>query len=228
MKKLDGRRYIEQYVQGLTHELKSPISAVRGAVEILEESDTSEKDKQHFINNIKRENERMGALIDRLLHLSKLENRKPETAMEKVNLSELVNGVISDYKNNYPDRDFSFTDSTNQIHVHGDGFLLREALDNLLRNAVDFTDANGKIAVIISIINDMAEVEITDNGQGIPDFAGERIFEKFYSLPRPKSGLKSSGLGLSIVREIAIQHGGTAKIANRQDQGVRATLTLKR
>ncbi len=225
--KLDGRKYIEQYVQGVTHELKSPISAVRGAVEILEEADVSEQDKNHFIGNIKRENERMGTLIERLLHLSKLENRKPESTMKKINLTEIVETLLEDYQKSYPERGFSCSHPLKDTDVVGDEFLIREALDNLLKNAVDFTGRDGHITVKIDHNAAFAEIAVIDDGQGIPDFAGKRVFEKFYSLPRPETGQKSSGLGLSIVREIAILHGGTAEIINNEGKGVQASFTIK-
>ena len=72
----------------------------------------------------------------------------------------------------------------------------------------------------------VASISIDDSGPGVPDFATERIFERFYSLPRPDSGRKSTGLGLSFVREIALLHGGEATVANRPEGGARAILLL--
>mgnify|MGYP001318183188 CR=1 FL=1 len=226
--KLDGRKYIEQYVQGLTHELKSPLSAIRGAVEILEEKDISEADRSRFIENIKRENLRMEDLVERLLHLSRLEARKPEHNMEKVDISALTKEVVNDFQQNHPNRNFSVRVPDNNIDAHADKFLVREALSNLLRNAVDFTENSGRIDVVINDNDDMIEFEVLDDGQGIPDYAGNRVFEKFYSLPRPDTGRKSSGLGLSIVKEIAAQHGGSAEIKNRQKQGAKARFSIRK
>lgn len=226
--KLDGRKYIEQYVQGLTHELKSPLSAIRGAVEILEEKDISEADKLRFIENIKRENLRMEDMVERLLHLSRLEARKPEHAMEKVDISALTKEVVNDFRQNHSNRNFSVNAPNDPLEANADKFLIREALSNLLRNAVDFTADSGRINVNVRAKDDLIEFEVLDDGQGIPDYAGNRVFEKFYSLPRPDTGRKSSGLGLSIVKEIAAQHGGTAEIANRQEQGARAAFTIRK
>ena len=156
--------------------MKSPISAVRGAVEILEEADISEQDKKHFIGNIKRENERMGTLIERLLHLSKLENRKPESTMAKINLTEIVATLLDDYQKSYPERSFSCSNPLKDVDVLGDEFLIREALDNLLKNAVDFTGRDGHITVKIDHDATFADIAVIDDGQGIPDFAGETCF----------------------------------------------------
>ena len=113
-----------------------------------------------------------------------------------------------------------------EARVRGERFLIAQALGNLVQNALEFSPAAGEVRVALRIELGRALVIVEDHGPGVPDFARERVFERFYSLPRPDTGRKSSGLGLSIVREIARLHGGEVTLANRTGGGARAVFSL--
>jgi two-component system sensor histidine kinase CreC len=110
--------------------------------------------------------------------------------------------------------------------VRGDAFLLRQALVNLIENAAEFSPAGSEIT--LRVLQDDAAVrfEVIDGGPGVPDYALPRVFERFYSLPRPDGGSRSSGLGLCFVAEVAALHGGSTALVNRDGGGVVATLNL--
>ena len=110
--------------------------------------------------------------------------------------------------------------------VQGDAFLLRRLLANLLDNAVDFSPAGGVVDVALRREAGAVQVTVSDRGPGIPDYARERVFERFYSLPRPDGGARSSGLGLNFVAEIATLHGGTVHLEPRQGGGTCARVLL--
>src|SRR5690606_34105283 len=112
------------------------------------------------------------------------------------------------------------------VHVAGDPFLLQQAVSNLLDNAIDFSPEAGEIEVSIAVEGEQARARIINEGDGIPEYARERIFQRFYSLPRPQGGRKSTGLGLSFVKEVAELHGGTISIDNVGPCRVQATLSL--
>jgi two-component system sensor histidine kinase CreC len=97
---------------------------------------------------------------------------------------------------------------------------------NLVQNAIDFSPPGGRIAVSVQRKSGMWQLHIVDSGTSIPFYALDRIFDKFYSLKRPDSGLKSTGLGLNLVRQVAVLHKGRIELKNRNPQGVRAVLTL--
>ena len=114
-------------------------------------------------------------------------------------------------------------------HVEGDAFLLRRAITNLVDNALDFSPDGGHIEVTLTTQARRVEVGVRDHGPGIPDYASEKVFEKFYSLARPATRKRSTGLGLSFVREIAELHRGRATLANAADgPGAIAVLALRR
>ncbi|MGV8932809.1 MAG: ATP-binding protein, partial [Luteimonas sp.] len=111
-------------------------------------------------------------------------------------------------------------------HVSGDPFLLRQALTNLLDNAIDFAPRGSRIEIDLARVGDVLRIAISDRGPGTPDYATDRVFERFYSLPRPDGGSRSSGLGLCFVAQVAGLHGGRATLENRDGGGTIATIDL--
>ena len=114
-----------------------------------------------------------------------------------------------------------------EVNVAAEPALLEQALGNLLDNAIDFTPQGGTIELAAREEQGQIQLIVTDSGSGIPDYALDRIFERFYSLPR-ENGLKSSGLGLAFVQEVARLHQGEITLRNRDEGGVMATLILHR
>lgn len=223
---LEGKQYVESYIQALTHEMKSPIAAIRGAAELLSE-DMPAEDRRRFTDNIRGEAARMQDLVDRLLQLSELERRKGLSGAEPVDLHDLAADAARSFESIVRSRRIALSvEVPRGTRVRGERFLLRQALANLLQNAADFTPAGGQIRLRGETANGWVQVTVEDNGPGIPDYALSRIFERFYSLPRPDTEKKSSGLGLPLVQEVAHLHQGTIAVENRSGGGVRATLRL--
>ena len=115
-----------------------------------------------------------------------------------------------------------------RLTLSGNAFLLHQALENLVQNAIEFSPRGGTVRVEVTPERDRVTVSVTDEGPGIPDYALDRIFDRFYSLGRPDTGKKSTGLGLNLVREVAKSHGGTMRVVNRPEGGALAELTLPR
>ena len=210
---LENKEYVEHYVQTLTHELKSPVSAIQGAAELLEE-DMPEDRRRQFVSNLQLEADRLTRIIDRMLLLSSLESRKALRDVGPVDLGSLAREVAASLEPARAAKQLAFEwDSSSVPPVLGERFLLRHAIANLLQNAVDFTPPGGRIYVSLSTDDKQAMLRVRDTGPGIPDFAQERVFERFYSLPRPDTGQKSSGLGLPFVKEVGDLHGGSASFS---------------
>ena len=119
-------------------------------------------------------------------------------------------------------------DAGDECTVEGDRFLLRRALANLVDNAVDFSPEGGTVRVRLACKDARAVVTVRDEGPGVPVYAREKVFEKFYSLARPGSGKRSTGLGLSFVRQIAVLHHGHIELGNHDEGGALATFSLPR
>lgn len=225
-KDLKGEKYIEQYIQTLTHELKSPLSSIRGSSELLDE-DIPDEQKKIFYRNIFRESRRMEEIIERMLELSSIESRGKLKTVEPVDLSLLIDDVIESLYPDYHRNSISIEKKiTGSAVVEGEKFLIRHALQNLLQNAIRFSPENGTIKVSVENKDPEISVVVTDSGSGIPGYAVDKIFNKFYSLPSQNTKTKSTGLGLPFVKEIANLHRGSITVKNNEDAGVTAVLTL--
>ena len=222
--KLDGKAYIEQYVHTMTHELKSPLAAITGAAELLRESPPPAT-AQRFIVNIEQQSARIRQLVDKMLVQARLESRV-DLQFSPLDISHILKQTFSAKEAQAVSRGICLQlKRADSAILTGDGLLLSQALTNLIDNALDFTPLGG--AVILSGERHEGEYLITveDNGSGIPDYAQEKIFDRFYSLPRADSP-KSTGLGLNFVREVAAIHRGRISLENRLPQGVSAYLAL--
>jgi two-component system sensor histidine kinase CreC len=221
---LENRKYVESYVQSLTHEMKSPIAGIRGASELLHEELPPEK-REQFLSNIKAESIRLQNLVDQLLALSSLENRTELGSPTEVPLEALLRRVVNQHQSNLLDKGIRFeVDAAAGIVVRGEEFLLETAVNNLVQNAIDFSPPGGTVTLSLVAVAGQARLLILDEGPGIPEYALERIFDRFYSLPRPNSDYKSSGLGLCFASEAIELHGGSLKLRNRDD--VRGALAV--
>ena len=222
---LDGKSYVSEYVQSLTHELKSPIAAIRGASELMSE-DMPTEERKHFLKNIVNETLRMQELIDRLLELAAIEYR-PELSLDKtLELKAILEEVINSLQSIAAGKKISMNlSSRGQSIIKGDEFLLSKAFNNILKNAIDFSPENSNVIINVSGDSKTVSVSICDEGPGIPDYAKEKIFERFYSLAKP-NGQKGSGLGLSFVKEIAMLHKAEITVENNDGQGTKITVVL--
>ncbi len=223
---LEGKRYIEQYIQTLTHEIKSPVSAIRGAAELLEE-DMPEERRERFLANIRNESNRIQNIIDRMLELAELENRKKLSNVQSINLNSLIKTVVESKRPILLKKNVRIISSTpDELFVEGDNFLLNQAISNLVQNAIDFSPEGSEIKVSTVNKDEMSLIEIIDHGPGIPDYALQKIFNKFFSLNRPDTDKKSTGLGLNFVREVAELHDGRISIENVPEGGAKAVFMI--
>ena len=223
---LEGKKYVEEYVQKLTHEVKSPLSAIRGAAELLEERMEPEQ-RSRFLSNIRNETSRIQEIVDRMLELAALENRKMLEKRERLNFSELLESVVDAKRPALAQRRLWVSNEVPEnIAIEGDGFLLHQALANLLQNAIDFSPDGAEIRLSGGVEGGRFTFVIEDSGNGIPEFAVDKVFDKFFSLQRPDTGKKSTGLGLSFVKEVIDLHRGSVELQNRPDGGARATVQI--
>lgn len=225
---LAGRSYVDEYVQTLAHELKSPLAAIRGAAELLREP-MPEDARARFAGNIEEQTRRAQSMIDRLLELSSLERRGALDKVEDVDLAQMAAAVRDELSALAATRQLVLSlDVPARAAAHGDPFLLHRALANLVRNAIEFSPAGQRVEIALEADGSRWTLAVRDHGPGLPDYAAGRVFDRFYSLPRPDTGRKSSGLGLAFVKEVAALHGGSAALVNHAEGGALATLTLPR
>lgn len=225
---LDGRAYVEELSHTIAHELKSPIAAIQASAELLKE-DLSEAERQQFLTNILEQNQRQQDFITRLLELVKLEKQQQPDHAVSFELAPFLQQIHNDCCSNLQRRRLQLVWQL-QAPPNQQGFadllLLRHALANLIDNAADFSPPDSTIT--LTVYQDRYHqlvFEVQDQGSGIPDYALDKVTQRFYSLPRP-NGQRSSGLGLSFVAEVAKLHKGQFSIGNRAGGGCCARLIL--
>ena len=222
---LQDKAYVEAYLQSLTHEVKSPLTAIRATAELLA-GEVPPARRAEFVTTIEREVDRLSEISDRLLELAALERAERLSHAEPVALQALAARVAAATRASAAARGITVTESySGRDEVRGDPLLLQQAIDNLLRNALDFSAAGDTVALATCADTLGVTITVQDQGPGIPEYARERIFDRFYSLPRPASGRKSTGLGLNFVREVAQLHGGAITIDN-PERGTLARLFI--
>lgn len=225
-RELEGKQYVEQYMQTLTHEMKSPLAAIRAAAELLQEP-LPEAERTRFAANVLGQSGRLTEMIDKLLVLAAVEHQRELRQSERIDAAVLVAGVIEELRPRLEQAGIEIVVCTpgTPVVVEGDRFLLRQVVRNLLDNAIDFSPPGGRIDIEWRHGDGGVTLWIGDRGPGVPDFAQERVFERFYSLPRPQGG-RSTGIGLTFVREVAQLHGGSIGLGAREGGGTWAELSL--
>ncbi|QBF28891.1 two-component system sensor histidine kinase CreC [Pseudomonas tructae] len=222
---LEGKDYVERYVHTLTHELKSPLAAIRGASELLQ-GPMSDEQRQRFAGNIESESARMQQLIERLLNLAQVEQMQELEEQQQVSLAALVDELLLAQGARIENAALQVRQRVPAAtRLLCDPFLMRQAIANLLDNALDFTPPGGLLVFELEHGDGRVALSLFNQGEAIPDYALGRLSERFYSLPRPFSGRKSTGLGLNFVEEVMQLHGGALEVANVED-GVRVRLWL--
>jgi two-component system sensor histidine kinase CreC len=169
----------------------------------------------------------MAQMVDKLLALAAVEHRQRIEQPRRIEAAALLGEAADALRQRAESGGIELrVDAPPGIALEGDGFLLRQALVNLLDNALDFAPLGSTIEACVRRDGDQVRFEIADRGPGIPDYARERVFERFYSLPRPDGGSRSSGLGLPFVAQVANLHGGRVALRDREGGGTVAELSL--
>ncbi|SOD66167.1 histidine kinase dimerization/phospho-acceptor domain-containing protein [Alysiella filiformis] len=194
---LNHRQQIENYVLGLTHELKTPLTAQHAALELLQDSHLSHE-QHELIQRLSRNVQKQQQLITQLLELARLENCDALTATQSVSLYDLAFQAAQDAQNACSAKQLhiQIDEMPHTPYVQGNPILLRQAIDNLLYNAVDFADSGSLIHLHFAHTAQTLCLHMDNQGSPIPDYALAKIPQRFYSLPRA-NGRRSSGLGLS-------------------------------
>lgn len=210
----------KDFVSNVSHELKTPISVLKSAVETIEE----EKDPvmiKKFVNIAKKRIEQMDHLINDLLILARLESQEDQVKKESYDLHKQIEEIFEDLKHLTEEKEIQLINQVpNKFDVYADEQKLSIALKNLIENAIKYNKQNGK--VIVKAIKDSKYTTITveDTGIGIPEESIPLIFERFYRVDKSRSrNIGGTGLGLSIVKHITEAHKGKVWVESKLGEG---------
>jgi two-component system sensor histidine kinase CreC len=206
--RLEDRERLEHTVRALTHELKSPLSAIQGAAELLHD-ELPPDDRERFADQVHAQSQRLRDLVDRMLALSRLEGLRGIADPQPVALAGLLDRVAAAHSALAARRtiDVAWL-AREEIAVAGDPDALMLLFSNLWSNALDFAPDGSTLEAALRREGAQAVFALRDPGDGVPDFALPQLGERFFSMPRPRDGRRGTGLGLAIVRQAAALHGG--------------------
>jgi two-component system phosphate regulon sensor histidine kinase PhoR len=220
----------QDFVANLSHELKTPLTSIKGFVETLLEGGLDDKENAlHFLKIIQNHSNRLSGLIDDLLELSYLESRQVSLQIEKINLQALIYETILGFGSQTRKKNVEII---NQIPAHtfinADKDKIQRIFVNLIDNALKFNKDNGKIIIACQNLTDgNLKISVEDSGCGIPEKDLTRVFERFYRVDKARSReLGGTGLGLSIVKHIAELHQGMIGVESKEGQGSKFWFTL--
>ncbi len=211
-------------LNSLSHELKTPIATIIGAVDTLKENreKLSESSQDELLNEIDTASLRLNIQVENLLNMSRLETGMFKLKLDWVDTNELIFSVIHkfEYQNHHQ---IIFLPEENLPFFKYDRILIGQVLYNLVHNAIIYTPSFSKIVITANQENEVLKITVSDDGNGFPENEISKVFDKFYRLPNSKTG--GSGLGLSIAKGYIEAHNGTIELQNKENHG--AIFTLK-
>jgi signal transduction histidine kinase len=226
-------RLKSEFLAVVSHELQTPLTAIKGALELVFDDDTGQLSRvqRRFLETIERNSARLVGLVGDLLDLSRLEAGRVELESQPLDTPSLVRGALAGVTNLFEMRGtvvrVDVPDSVPPIL--GDRRRVEQILTNLLANAAKYAPGGGVVEVAASSVNGHVALSVADNGPGVPVSERDIVFDKFYrGRDAARRGEAGSGLGLAIVKSLVDLHGGTVRVEDSFPRGARFVVELPR
>lgn len=214
------------FMLSVTHELKSPIAAMKLNLQTLEKYQLDEDKKHTLIDRCIKESNRLNELCNNMLLASQMEGRQYRPANEPLDVAEIVDHCVRDYAQRYPGRFQASIEPTGK-RLNGDRLMLQMAVNNLIENAVKYSTPDKPIVVKLFAASNELCLQVIDEGVGIPDNEKHKIFRKFYRLGNENTRkTKGTGLGLYLTQKIVQQHHGRISVTDNIPSGTVFELQL--
>jgi PAS domain S-box-containing protein len=225
-KKLDMLK--SEFVSTVSHDLRMPLTLMRGYVKMLSMVGTTNNQQREYIQKIMQSADQMARLVDNLLDLGRIEAGLG-LKREEIEIEEIISEIINTYRPQAVTKQIGLKAdiAVGMPKVNVDPTLLRQALTNLVDNAIQFSPAEGQVTITASSEGKVLQIRVEDTGVGISPTDQARLFEKFYQIRRhEETGKVGSGLGLAIVKSIVEQHGGRVKVESQLGRGSIFTMEI--
>lgn len=220
---LSAAKARQDFTANVSHELKTPLTAIVGYAELLEGDMVLEDKKHHLYEEIEKNAKRLLSLINDIIRLSELDKER-SPIFEEINLAEIAKDAVNMLEVNAKQRNIELTLEATQTYIHGNREMMRELIENLVQNAIRYNNPGGKVEVIIND-NDGPKLIVKDNGIGIPDADQKRVFERFYRVDKSRSkATGGTGLGLAIVKHIVDLHDARITLDSKLNVGTTMTV----
>lgn len=221
----------QDFVANVSHELKTPIATIKSYVEtLLDGAQHDPADMERFLNIVLKQNDRLGAIVDDLLMLSRLESAPTTQILElnEADACQLMQFSAENCQNRADTKNITININCNKnIEIQVDHSLMTQALVNLIDNAIKYSNDNKTITLSAEAVNNEVILRVSDEGPGIPEQHMPRLFERFYRVDKSRSRrVGGTGLGLAIVKHIVHIHGGEIEVSNNATAGCRFVIKL--
>ena len=226
-RELDRMR--DAFVATVSHELRTPLTSISGFLEMMhDEEDRLDETARRYLEVIRRSTERLHALVEDLLLVAQIEAKRVELSLAAIDLADLATRSVEAVRPVAAEKDVTvYVVSDHPPPAHGDRTRLTQVLDNLVSNAVKFTDEGGTVTVTVEGNGDAVELVVADTGIGVPSDEQGQVFSRFFrASTATRRAVPGTGLGLAISRALVEQHGGTISFASREGEGTTVTVRL--
>ncbi len=200
----------QDFTANVSHELKTPLTAISGYADLLQAGMIEETQKNHVYQEIKKNSNRLLSLINDIIRLSEFDRTGKNLAFEKLDLYSLAQESLENCKVSAKQRDIEITLEGQKCVVNANKHMMRELLENLVQNAIRYNNDGGRVRIVTEEREGKIMLVVKDNGIGIPASEQDRVFERFYRVDKSRSkATGGTGLGLAIVKHIAELHGAS-------------------
>lgn len=227
LKQLESAR--KEFVANVSHELRTPLSLIKGYAETLLDGAMDKPEvASKFLQTIDRNAERLRLLIEDLLTISEIESGRIKLDLRPIDLKALVDKILTDFKARALERSVTLKNAVPHLTVRGDSDRLEQVFGNLIENAIKYGHQAGHVTIgARETEGALAEIQVADDGPGIPAESLHRVFERFYRVDKARSREQGgTGLGLSIVKHLVQSHDGTAWAESEPGRGATFYFTL--
>jgi signal transduction histidine kinase len=227
-KKLKSTAYIQKdFMNNVSHEIKTPINSIQGFAKILKRKNLTEKEREEYLDIIIEEAKRLENISVNVLRLSKLENQDVLENEDKFKIDESIRKSILVLQNKWIKKNIEFDLDLDKTYYYGEEELFIQVFTNIIENAIKFSEENGKIEVRINKNVDYIEISIKDYGIGMDEYTKEHIFDKFYQGDKSRNDI-GYGLGMSIVKRIVELSKGNIDVKSKLNEGTEFIIKLNR
>jgi two-component system sensor histidine kinase KdpD len=213
-------------IDALAHELKTPLTAIEAAADMLHSGRVSPEQRDDLIDIVQQESQRLRRLMGEAIHLARIEAKRFKLQRQAAPVEMLIQSAIDALGQRTASHPIKLAIAGENPTVFADPELITELIKQLLDNALKYSAADKPITISASEENGLVSITVRDEGQGLNELEQRRVFDKFYRGRRDHTGVQGTGMGLAIAREIAEAHGGTVLVESQLGQGSRFTATL--
>ena len=221
-------RVRSEFVANVSHELKTPLTAIRGFAETLQAEGLTPEQRTQYLEVVLRHAGKLTDLIDDLLELSRIEGRHEPLQLSEVDVSALARLLVRDLTPRLEASGIrARLEVADGVVARTDRRALEQVLHNLLDNAVKYTDSGGKVDLRVAVAGDRVRIDVADTGIGIPEEDRARVFERFFRVAKARTrDLGGTGLGLAIVKHLVQAVGGDVFVESQEDKGTTVSVLL--